>query len=193
MMIEFLESIDREIVLSINGLNTPLLDVIMWWVTKNVTWLTPVFFTYLFYGKTKDIKQTLLLVITLILAVSIADLSSVHLFKNVFERYRPSHNLLLSDQLHFYQYEDGSFYQGGLYGFVSSHAANMLAICTVLFLALKRFYRNIQIVLIFLAILVGLSRVYFGVHYLSDVIAGAILGIFTGVIAVKFFYKRFSG
>lgn len=35
---------------------------------------------------------------------------------------------------------------------------------------------------IFIAVLISLSRVYLGVHYLSDVIAGAIIGLFIGEI-----------
>ncbi|MBU1656790.1 MAG: phosphatase PAP2 family protein, partial [Candidatus Omnitrophica bacterium] len=36
-----------------------------------------------------------------------------------------------------------------------------------------------------IAILVALSRPYLGFHYLSDISAGAILGIFVGYVATK--------
>ena len=42
---------------------------------------------------------------------------------------------------------------------------------------------------IFIAVVVSLSRVYSGVHYLSDVIAGALLGFFIGDM-VKQVIKR---
>jgi undecaprenyl-diphosphatase len=45
------------------------------------------------------------------------------------------------------------------------------------------------------AILVAFSRVYFGVHYLSDVIAGAFIGYLIGYLAMnleeKYKYSNF--
>jgi len=38
-----------------------------------------------------------------------------------------------------------------------------------------------------LAVLVGISRMYLGQHYLSDVVTGAIIGLFTSVWVVYFY------
>jgi membrane-associated phospholipid phosphatase len=54
----------------------------------------------------------------------------------------------------------------------SSHAANMFAATMVLFL----FYRKSLRFMLPLALAVSFSRVYNGVHYPSDVLAGAIIG-----------------
>lgn len=110
------------------------------------------------------------------LAVIITDLVSVHLFKNVFLRYRPSHNLLLVDQLHFYQIAPGNLYQGGEYGFISSHAANFFAIATASVLVLNKAYLHLKWLLLFVGIIICFSRIYLAVHYLSDVLVGAIIG-----------------
>src|SRR6185503_12290262 len=54
----------------------------------------------------------------------------------------------------------------------SSHAANWFAGTMVLFVYFRRSWR----VMLPLACLVSFSRIYNGVHYPSDVLAGAILG-----------------
>ncbi|MFO0495930.1 MAG: hypothetical protein ACK50Y_10405, partial [Flavobacteriia bacterium] len=109
-MIEWLESIDRGIVLAVNGMHTPFLDEIMWLVSGRLTWIP--LYIYLIFIALQNIgtKKTAVFLVFVILAVAFSDLISVHLFKNVFLRYRPSHNLLIMDQLHYYQEAPGEFY-----------------------------------------------------------------------------------
>ena len=191
-MIEFLESIDKNIILAINGWNTPVLDSLMWIVSGKLTWIP--FYVLLFYlfWKKAGIKQTILFLLTTILVIAIVDLSSVHLFKNIFERYRPSHNLMLTDLLHFHVYDNGELYKGGTYGFVSSHAANFFGICTFSFLVMRSIYPKIFPYLFFVAVLVGYSRIYLGVHYLSDVLCGGVLGIVGALLVYRFIYLSFN-
>ena len=93
MMIEFLEALDKDVILAVNGWNTPFLDKLMWIVSGKFTWV-PFYalLLYLFWKKTNT-RLTILFLLSSIIVVAIVDLSSVHFFKNVFERYRPSHNL----------------------------------------------------------------------------------------------------
>ena len=127
-MNNFLEEIDRQIVTLINSWNTPLLDEIMWIVSAKLTWI-PLYLFLLFLAYRKLDRKTFFLFIGFVCAaVVLADLVSVHAFKNVFLRFRPSHNLILTNKLHYYEMASGEFYKGGKYGFVSSHAANFLAI-----------------------------------------------------------------
>ncbi|MGM0667121.1 MAG: phosphatase PAP2 family protein, partial [Bacteroidota bacterium] len=67
---------------------------------------------------------------------------------------------------------------GGLYGFVSSHAANSFAAAFLSLGLMKK--RWFTILIIFWATLVSYSRIYLGVHYPGDVIGGAILGALIG-------------
>ncbi len=176
-MMETLEAIDRSIVLFINGLHTPFLDEFMWWVSSRILWV-PLYLLLIYLGyRQLHRKELLIYVGCVILAVILADQISVHLFKDVFLRYRPSHNLLLVDQLHFYQLTNGEFYKGGMYGFISSHAANFFAIVGTSVLVLKKSNTKFKISLFAIAALVAFSRVYLGVHYFSDVFVGALVGM----------------
>jgi membrane-associated phospholipid phosphatase len=62
--------------------------------------------------------------------------------------------------------------QSALTSMPSSHAANWFAAAMILFI----YYRRSLAITLPLAVLVGLSRIYNGVHYPSDVIVGALLG-----------------
>lgn len=65
--------------------------------------------------------------------------------------------------------------------FPSEHTTMAFAIATAVFLK----YRRFGSVLLVLAALVGIARIYVGIHYPLDVIAGALIGILMAYIAVK--------
>jgi len=187
-MIDYFEEIDRQIVLAINSWHSPLLDEVMWWISARITWIPLYVFILILAFKKLSKKHFIFFVLFAVIAVIVTDLVSVHLFKNVFLRYRPSHNLLIVDRLHFYQIAPGNVYQGGEYGFISSHAANYFAIATASFLALKNEYSKLKWLLILVGILICYSRIYLGVHYLSDLVVGAVIGSLISCLIYKFWY-----
>lgn len=190
-MIEFLEEIDRSIVVAINGWNSPFMDEVMWWISARITWI-PLYLLLLFIAYKSLSRNQLFLFLGLIgLTIALTDLTSVHLFKNVFLRYRPSHNLLLTDHLHYYLIKRGEYYKGGEYGFVSSHAANFFAIITFVSLVLKARYPKLVYPLLFIGILIAYSRIYLGVHYLSDVFVGGLVGSAIAFLVYRFIYLRY--
>lgn len=64
------------------------------------------------------------------------------------------------------------------YSFPSGHTTASFSIATTLSLNMPK----ITILIFFLAVIIGISRIYLGVHYPTDVLAGTILGIGTSLI-----------
>jgi undecaprenyl-diphosphatase len=127
------------------------------------------YLTYLKFG-----NKVFILLLFFGLLIFLGDRSSVELFKNVFERLRPSHNPMLNGLVHLV---DG---KGGQYGFVSSHATNCFAFATFSIFLLRSKFKLMLPLLLFWAVLVSYSRIYVGVHYPADLLGGAILGTVVG-------------
>lgn len=189
-MFEALENIDRDLLLAINGANAPWLDHIMWYISQKWLWIPLYLFILYFIYKRTDIKTTIAFLAAAGLCVAIADLVSVHLFKNMVMRYRPTHNLEIADLIHTYIKSDGHEYRGGMYGFVSSHAANHTALATFVFFRFRQINKHWAWLFLWAAV-IGYSRIYLGVHYPSDVICGSILGIGAGYLVHRLYQRLY--
>ena len=166
-----IESWDHWLLLKVNGLNSPFLDDMMWYVSSPYFGIPfYLFFAYLMY-RCFGLKQTIVVCGLIALTVGISDLNAKYCFKEVFERFRPTHHEVLKGQLHLV-----NDYSGGKFGFISSHASNMFSIATMVFLLIGKKYKWLFWLLLTWASLIGYSRVYLGVHYPSDVFVGAIVG-----------------
>lgn len=130
-------------------------------------------------------KFKVLPLIVIVLLVSLcflfADRISVLCFKDVVERLRPSHVL---QDVHLVALRNLQLIydsKGGLYGFVSSHTANLCCIA-VIYAKLSSKKKITILCLALWAVLTAYSRVYCGVHYPMDVICGGLLGFVLGEI-----------
>ena len=72
------------------------------------------------------------------------------------------------------------------HSFPSGHTAAAFAAATALFLC----HKKAGLLALCLAFLMGFSRLYLFVHYPSDVIAGALLGILFGFVGYRLAFKR---
>lgn len=171
-MLDWLQYLDEKIFLYINGHNTLLFDNMMYWVSGKLSWLP----LYLLLIVLLAFRQKWKAVITLLFVaalITLSDQSSVHLFKNVFQRLRPCHNPALEGMVHLVR-----GHCGGQYGFISSHASNTFAVAVFLKSVFK--IREITVLLFAWAVLVCYSRIYLGVHYFGDVLVGGLWGALLG-------------
>jgi undecaprenyl-diphosphatase len=181
-MIEYLEQLDRKILFFINGHHSPLLDQLMWVISGKITWI-PLLVLFAFFSYKKfSWKGLFIYFFGVIACIALADLISFRLIKNIVQRYRPSHNIEIKDQLHYFIKSNGEVYLGGLYGFVSSHAANFFALFTFTTLFFSDAYRKWCYFFFVCCLLIVYSRIYLGVHYPSDIVGGAILGCSLGYL-----------
>ena len=178
-MLNYLLDLDRLLFLFINGAHTSWLDPVMKGLSASYTWI-PLYMLLLFlFFRNLSWKHALLAIGAALLCFLLTDRSSVMLFKDVFCRLRPSHEPSLEGMVHLLEG------RGGLYGFVSSHAANLFGLATLCSLILRR--RWLNWVLFILVASVGYSRIYVGKHYPLDVLCGAMWGILIGWLVYKLY------
>lgn len=185
-MLELIKELDQSLFLSLNSFHSAFWDIVMWNISGKLQWVP--LYLLLLVGIIKTYgKESWKIILGAVLVVVMADQFSVKLFKEVFQRYRPCHNLDINDIVHIVNNKCG-----GKFGFVSSHAANTFAIATYLGLFLRSKYSYSLKALIIWASIVSYSRIYLGVHYPLDILGGAMLGALIGFTIFAFLKKNIN-
>lgn len=126
-------------------------------------------------------KKNRLMVVSSVISVVLSRLVIAEIIKNFLHQPRPYIVLETASKL---IVENKDFQS-----FPSGHAAIFFAIATAVYF----FNKKLGIVFFITAILVGIARIFVGVHWPSDILAGAVIGIISGIIINKLFFKKYYG
>jgi undecaprenyl-diphosphatase len=170
---------DHRLFFYLNNAHQPWLDKLMVLFSNKLFWL-PLYawLLYLIYKKFQ--KGTLIIVFCCIAMIFFSD-QTANVFKELVQRYRPTHNPTFGQFVN-----TVNDYRGGTYGFFSGHASNAFALMLFVMLLLKPTQPIFKIIVIAYACLTSYSRIYLGVHYPADIIAGALCGLGLGFLFYNF-------
>lgn len=180
-MIDYLNSTDTHLFLFLNGIHNAFFDPIMYWFSNTLIWL-PMYLLIAFIIVRQYRMKGVVLILFLGVVTAFCDQIASHLIKNLVLRLRPSHEPELLGLIHL-----SKAGPGGMYGFVSSHAANAFGFAAFIGFVLDSNLKVLKYWLFIWAFLVSYSRIYNGVHYPGDVIVGGVLGMLIGWGMSKFY------
>lgn len=184
MFIDFLYTIDIRVLHLINvDWAIPGLDA-FWSSISHLDrecWFKPIFMPVLLIGLFYIYRlQAFKPLTAFLITVTLSDALAYRVIKAIVHRPRPFENPEVSAWLR---------HVGDAHGwsFPSSHAANCFAAAGVL----TWYFASGRNLFYIFALLVALSRIFLGVHYPSDVVGGAVLGILVGFFVKVGVLQRF--
>ncbi|MDR0686176.1 MAG: phosphatase PAP2 family protein [Dysgonamonadaceae bacterium] len=168
---------ERDLFFALNGCDSNLLDNFFYLYTYKWTWV-------LFYAcflssflMCKKWREIFCIILAISLLVLVCDQLSSHVFKPLFQRWRPTNHPDFRDIVDVFKY--GTYeYRGSGYGFISGHATNSMGFAVFAALVLRNKFFTVSIMLF--ALLMGYSRIYLGRHFISDVVVGWVVGAAAG-------------
>lgn len=185
-MLQTLENWDESLLIFLNGLGSEITDGFWLFVTtiENWIWLYILFVVLLL--KYYKIKRGVILVLFTIFSFTITYALKFFVKASV-QRVRPNNEEGLSELIRVLQFPTD-------YSFFSGHASVSFAVTVFVFLTLRKHLKWTYLFFIW-PILFSFSRIYVGVHYPSDILIGALVGIGMGVLLYKtftyfFIYKK---
>ena len=173
-MLDYLNELDKSLFIFLNGINSSFWDYVMYGISHKFTFV-PLYAAVIYFFFKQFGRNGFLVLVMAVFTIAVADQVSSSIIKEAVHRLRPSHNPEFKDIIHLVFDK-----HGGLYGFVSSHAANSFAFAVFTLLLFKRRWFTISILV--WAAIVSYSRIYLGLHYPGDIVGGAVVGVLSGML-----------
>jgi undecaprenyl-diphosphatase len=174
-----INQLDIQAFLWLNSFHNDFFDPIMAWISGRNSWF-PMYGIIIGCIIWSQKKKSIGLLLMIILSVVISDQVCSSILKPLIHRLRPCHEPAILHLVHLV----GNC--GGQFGFCSSHAANTFALVTCLVLFFGKQFAGIKYLYIW-AIIISYSRIYVGVHYPIDVLAGAGVGVLVAFLCHKIY------
>ena len=172
---------DRLATLSVNGSESLFWDGVANLYTTVIIWIPLAIFAILLLIRNINPKRLLLVLLLVALTIVLCDQLSSSVFKPLFHRLRPTRDPYILDMV-----DTVKGYRGGYYGFFSGHAANSFGMAALFMWLVKDKWFSFSV--ISWAVFNSLIRTYLGVHFVGDILVGAIAGCLLG----SFTYWIFS-
>ena len=173
---DYLNELDHSLFIFLNKHHSPFWDKVMFTISERTFWF-PFYLILIIYIIYEFRKKSWALLPCLGLSVAATDQISSSLFKPWIARLRPCHDANLANLITLV-----NNHCGGKYGFMSSHAATTFVLAMFLTITLDKRHRYLKIFAFIWAASISYSRIYLGVHFPGDVLAGALLGIICGYL-----------
>lgn len=171
---------DQQLLVALNGSSSLFLDGTMMAITQTGTWI-PLFVCILYaIVRNNNWRSSLFIILMTALLITLCDQFASGFCKPYFHRFRPSQEPALADVIDLV-----NGYRCGLYGFISSHAANTFGMSV--FFSFLFANRKVTPLLLLYACLASYSRIYLGVHYPLDILMGTLWGVLCGVLVYKLY------
>ncbi len=185
-MLDWLLDLDRNVFVYLNSLGSETFDGFWSFITKQLHW-TP-FFIFLLYLAVKKLgwKHTALILVMIAVLIAFTD-QTTNLYKKGLQRLRPGNEPEIAGIIRAVQHRSS-------FSFISGHASNSMAAAFFLFMVLRRYYKYMGFIFLW-PLIFAYSRIYLGLHYPGDILAGYLWGIFTATLVLKLYkylLERFS-
>ncbi len=180
-MLEYLLHLDRDVFLYLNNLGSEQWDGFWLFITKQLNWIAIFLIILYLVLKNYGWRHAVLIILMISLLILITDQTTNHLFKYRFTRLRPGSDPALDGLMR-------AVKTSKTFSFISGHASNSMAACFFLYTVLKTRVKYIEIMFLW-PLVFAYSRIYLGLHYPGDILAGYIWGILMALLVLKLYVK----